>query len=134
MNVHERLISLKACKEARGWAAQYQTAQEVWDNCTRIDWLFWWAAREGQLGSVVSAAKEIAQSVSHLKGTNAAYAAYAAACAAAAAAAYAAAYAVVSAAYAAADAAGAAADAAASAKQEQLNMQIARKHLHCPTW
>ena len=27
------------------WASQYTTAQQIWDNCERADWLLWWAAR-----------------------------------------------------------------------------------------
>lgn len=42
---HEHLISLGACNEALEWASQYTTAQQIWDNCERADWLLWWAAR-----------------------------------------------------------------------------------------
>jgi hypothetical protein len=127
MSIHEHLLNVagkyKACQEARKWAAQYTTAQEVFDNCIRIDWLFWWCARLGQSQQVVKAAKEIASSVAHLK-NRAAYAAYDAVAYAAYAADDAAAYA---AAYAATHAAG-----AARKEQQDKNMQIARKYLTCP--
>ena len=98
MTVHEHLLDVgpthsKACNVARKWATNYPTAQEVWDNCTQADWLLWWAMQLGQKDQGVAAAKEIAQSVSHLGNRYAAdAAAYAAAAAAyaAAAAAYAA--------------------------------------------
>ena len=107
MTIHEHLLDVgpthsMACTSARNWAAQYQTAQEVWDNCKWADWLLWWAMRLGQMDQGVAAAKEIAQSVSHLGNTYATNAA-----------AYAAAY-------------------AAGAKQEALNLTIVRKHLVCP--
>ena len=42
MNIHGHLKSIHACSEARNWARQYETAKEVWDNCTRPSWLLWW--------------------------------------------------------------------------------------------
>lgn len=123
MTVHERLKKLHACLHARVWASQYTTAQEVWDNCNKADWLFWWADREGQIKGIVNAAKEIADSVSHLTFiSNVSNAADA--------------YSVV---YSAANAAAnTATDADYAYKQQMLiNMQIIRKHLHCPdesTW
>jgi len=129
MTIHKHLLNVAgftACEEAREWAAQYITAQEVFDNCARVDWLFWWCARLGQYQQVIKAAKEIASSVAHLK--NNAYAAAAAdADAAAAHAAYAAA--AADAAYA---AAAHAAKATAIKRQKEKNLQIARKHLTCP--
>ena len=145
MTIHEHLLDVgpthsRACTSARNWAAQYQTAQEVWDNCKWADWLLWWAMRLGQMDQGVAAAKEIAQSVSQLGNT---YATNAAAYAAAYAATYAATnataatYATYAATYAAAAtyatyAAAYAAAAAAGAKQEALNLTIVRKHLVCP--
>ena len=79
MTVHEHLLNVagkwKACEKARKWAAQYSTAQEVWDNCTNIHWLFWWASRLGQHKKVVEVAREIANSVKHFKNRFADYAA-----------------------------------------------------------
>ena len=122
MTVHEHLRSLRACEKARTWAEQYQTAQEVWDNCDRIYWLFWWAARTGQLSGVVDSAREISDSVRHLNNDAADYAVKAAG--------YAADYANHATAYAAGYVA---ADyAAAYDRQVAINMAIARKHLHCP--
>ena len=148
MTIHKHLLNVAgftACEEAREWAAQYITAQEVFDNCARVDWLFWWCARLGQYQQVIKAAKEIASSVAHLKNNAyaaaaadadaaAAHAAYAARAAAAGAADAAAAHAAYAAA--AADAAYAAAAHAAKAtaikRQKEKNLQIARKHLTCP--
>jgi hypothetical protein len=99
MTIHEHLLNVaghRACSKARNWAAQYTTAQEVFDNCVRVDWLFWWCARLGQVKQVAKAAKEIADSVNHLHSPAAANAA------------------------------------AAWKKQQDKNMQIARKHLTCP--
>ena len=89
MTIHEHLKNIGACKDAKKWALQFNTAQEVWDNNKKIDWLFWWAVRCGQAMNVAMAAKEIANSVQHIKNENstAAYDAYAAAAAADAAAA-----------------------------------------------
>jgi hypothetical protein len=133
MTIHEHLLSVgegkwKACQDARDWAAQYQTAQEVWDNCPQVTWLFWWSARMGQHRAVANAAKEIAQSVAHLHNWwSSKAAAYAAAAADADADADADAADAADAAYAAY-----AAYAAARQRQKELNMQIAHKHLVCP--
>ena len=145
MTIHEHLLDVgpyhsKACVEAREWAAQYQTAQEVWDNCTRVDWLFWWAARMGQARKVAVCAKEIAQSVAHLQEYSACVTADAAVNAAShaneAAAAVAGKYYFVGTAYHAADASDdatyAAATIGAEEKQRALNLSIARRHLVCP--
>ena len=35
------LRSLKACPEARVWAASYDTLQAAWDACPRGDWMIW---------------------------------------------------------------------------------------------
>ena len=87
MTIHEHLKNIGACKDAKKWALQFNTAQEVWDNNKKIDWLFWWAVRCGQAMNVAVAAKEIANSVQHIKNENstaaANYAADAAYCAAA---------------------------------------------------
>ena len=45
MTVHEHLKRIGACAEARDWAAQYQTAQQAWDECERVDWFAWWDVR-----------------------------------------------------------------------------------------
>ena len=45
MTVHEHLKRIGACAEARDWAAQYQTAQQVWDACEHVAWLAWWDVR-----------------------------------------------------------------------------------------
>jgi len=45
MTVHEHLKRIGACAEARGWAAQYQTAPQVWDACEHVAWLAWWDVR-----------------------------------------------------------------------------------------
>ena len=76
MTIHEHLQDVgldhdTACAEAREYASQYQTAQEVWDNCTRVDWLFWWAEREGQAKQVAEAAMEIVTSVKDIYNTDA---------------------------------------------------------------
>ena len=63
MTVHERLEELGACKPAKRWARQYSTYQEVWDNCDRVDWLFWWSAKEYQVMGVAEAVRQIADSV-----------------------------------------------------------------------
>src|SRR5271157_6258061 len=71
LTVHEHLLNVagrwKACDDALDYASQFKTAQEVWDNCKRIDWLFWWAARLGQVEQCSIAAKKIADSVAHYK-------------------------------------------------------------------
>jgi len=117
MTIREHLKSIGACQEAIRWANQFETAQEVYENNTRVDWLFWWSAKTGNISSIVEAAQEIAESVKH--GSNNKIAAMYAADAAAyayAAYAYAAAYAEAdNAAIYAADAADAAAAAAADA-------------------
>ena len=35
------LLKLKACPEAREWAAPYATLQDAWDACERPDWMLW---------------------------------------------------------------------------------------------
>ena len=145
MTIHDHLRSIRACAEARNWAKQFKTAREVYDNNTKINWLFWWSAKLGNINGVREAAKEIANSVSDLKNSGAAapevaseaaYIAYAAyvtddaavvTAAAAAATAYATDVAVVTAAK---YASGGQRAAEAYDKQMELNMQIAKKH--CP--
>jgi len=40
-----KLKRLNACSDAIEWAKQYNTWQEVWDNCERADWLLWIAGK-----------------------------------------------------------------------------------------
>ena len=48
--VKKLLISIGACLEARKWA-EGKTLAEIWDQCERIDWMFWLLGRmEGQEG------------------------------------------------------------------------------------
>ncbi len=119
MNLQEHLESLGACKEAREWAGD-KSATEVWQTCTRPDWMLWWAMRTAQNNKTafVLLAILIADSVADLcnipeakKAVDAARSWVANPTEENSAAAYAAAYA----AYAAAYAADAAADAAAYA-------------------
>ncbi len=35
------LKKLSACRGAVEWAEQFNTIQEVWDNCERGDWMLW---------------------------------------------------------------------------------------------
>lgn len=42
---HPLLIDLKACDDAREWAAKYPTLSEAWRNCERADWMLWLLAR-----------------------------------------------------------------------------------------
>ena len=61
MTIHEHLKAIGACQEARKWAKQFSTAEEVWKNNTRIDWLFWWVGKiGGQNEAVVKCAREYA--------------------------------------------------------------------------
>ena len=62
MTIHDHLRSIGACIEARDWARQFKTAQEVYDNNTTIGWLFWWSAKLGNISGIRKAAKEIADS------------------------------------------------------------------------
>lgn len=133
MTIHGHLLNVngiwRACITARKWASQYKTAQEVWDNCDNADWLFWWASRMGQQEECAKAAREITDSVKHLKyfyvtDTTASYidtAAYTA---------YNAAFLAFAAAYDATHDDATAYD--AKLKQKALNLSIVRKHLVCP--
>ena len=42
-----RLRRLGACESAREWAATRTSAEAVWTECERGDWLLWLAARAG---------------------------------------------------------------------------------------
>lgn len=63
------LKSLDACADAREWAGE-RTAQQVWDQCDRADWLLWWAARTSANSKqdIVRCAATIARTVAHLNG------------------------------------------------------------------
>jgi hypothetical protein len=41
MNLRDYLHKLSACKEAREWAAQYDTLDEAWSACPKGDWMLW---------------------------------------------------------------------------------------------
>lgn len=47
--LYDALDAAGACGEALEWvrARPTLTAQELWDNCPRGDWLLWWASRAG---------------------------------------------------------------------------------------
>ena len=42
MTIHEHLEDINSCGKSRAWALQYNTAEEVWNNCTQPAWLAWW--------------------------------------------------------------------------------------------
>lgn len=73
MNLQDHLKLLDACADAREWVGD-RTATQAWNECTRADWLFWWARRtdankvDGPLlwKRCAEAALEIAESVGHL--------------------------------------------------------------------
>lgn len=44
MTLQEHLHSINACAPARLWARN-RTSREAWHQCTRPDWLVWWALR-----------------------------------------------------------------------------------------
>jgi hypothetical protein len=67
MTIHEHLRSLNACEQAQIWASTRLTGQQCWDECEKINWIFWWTARTGQTAGVIKAANEIANSVDYLK-------------------------------------------------------------------
>ena len=41
--LQEHLSDISACTGARHWARE-RTAAQAWSECTRPDWLLWWAA------------------------------------------------------------------------------------------
>lgn len=45
----QRMIDITACGEATEWVETQaaDTAQAIWDTCTRPDWMLWWAAHNG---------------------------------------------------------------------------------------
>jgi hypothetical protein len=51
MNVKEHLQGLGASEEFLSFA-EGKTAVEVWDQCTRPDWLLWWAASTSVNGTM----------------------------------------------------------------------------------
>lgn len=62
MTIHEHLLCVagaRACDPALEYASRFETAQEVWNNCRNVDWLFWWAARMGQRANVERAVAEL---------------------------------------------------------------------------
>lgn len=64
MTLQEHLKSIGACEEARVWA-EGKTAKEAWEQCERVDWLFWWAGRteKNKKTDTVLAACKIARTV-----------------------------------------------------------------------
>lgn len=40
MTIHEKLIELRACEEAREWATD-KSIEEIWNTCHRGDWMLW---------------------------------------------------------------------------------------------
>ena len=41
------LRDLRACRDARDWAAPYATVEEAWAVCPRGDWMLWLAGKMG---------------------------------------------------------------------------------------
>ena len=69
--LQKSLITLRACSEAREWAAK-RTAAQAWEECERADWLLWWASKTAINSHVdiVRAACACARSVLHLVKAN----------------------------------------------------------------
>lgn len=65
----EALLALRPCGGAIDYAADYATAQEAWDACTRPNWLAWLIARLNQRQGALIACL-CARSVVHLAGQH----------------------------------------------------------------
>jgi len=66
MTFQEHLEEIGACPEARTWAKD-KTSTEAWNQCDRVDWLLWWAEKDGTpKATFVKVACEIARTVVHL--------------------------------------------------------------------